>query len=164
MRTFNLPTELEAVFREFRTSELSTLAKDGTPITWPITPLYQPEKGSFLITTSIGFPQKAFNIRRNPRVALFFSDPTGCDLVDPPAVLVQGNAEAPDLVSTVMDFEAPARVVAQRQSTGVSSINRPLMRYLFDWYYMRLPIYVTPRRLLWWDQGDFRRLPHEMEV
>jgi hypothetical protein len=40
---------------------------------------------ALLITTSIAFPQKAFNIRRDARVALLFSDPTGSGLNRAPA-------------------------------------------------------------------------------
>lgn len=161
----DLPKEIDAVFREFRTCETSTLAKDGTPITWPTSPLYQPEKGHFLIATSIGLPQKAFNIRRNPRVSLLFSDSTGSGLVDPPAVLVQGDAEAPEEIVTLdKRSESLARVMFSRQPAGEMYSSNALLRYLFDWYYMRLLIYVTPRRILWWDQADFARTPHEMEV
>jgi hypothetical protein len=71
-----VPAEVEAVFREFRTCEFSTLAADGTPITWPMLPFWRAETGQFMTTTSIGLPDKAFNIRRNPRVSLLFSDPT----------------------------------------------------------------------------------------
>ncbi len=39
-----------------------------------------PETGKFLLTTSVALPVKAFNIRRDPHVALLFSDPTGSGL------------------------------------------------------------------------------------
>ena len=99
----HLPSEVEAVFRGFRTCELATVSKDGTPIAWPNVALYQPEQSRFLITTSIGLPQKAFNIRRNPRVAMLFSNPTGSGLATPPAVLVQGDAVAPDQIVTAVN-------------------------------------------------------------
>jgi hypothetical protein len=57
-----LPPEVEEVFREFRTCEFSTLARDGTPITWPLVTLWRPEERRFVLTTSIGLPQKAFNM------------------------------------------------------------------------------------------------------
>ncbi len=166
MTTLGVAAELEAVFCEFRTCELSTLAKDGTPVTWPTEPFYQPEKGRFLITTSIGLAQKVYNIRRNPRVSLLFSDPTGSGLTDPPAVLVQGDASAPDEItaSFTEELEEAGQVACRRQPAGELYSSNPLMRYLFDWYYMRLLIYVTPRRILWWDQGDFGRAPHEVAV
>lgn len=49
-----LPPELEDVFEQFRTCELSTLARDGTPITWPTLPFWRSDEKRFRITTSIG--------------------------------------------------------------------------------------------------------------
>ena len=160
--TADPPPEVDEVLREFRTCEMSTLAKDGTPITWPVLPFWRPEEGRFLITTSIGLPQKAFNVRRNPRVSLLFSNPTASSLKDPPAVLVQGDAEAPDEVAaSVAGFEDEVREVFRRQPTSGYYSSNPITRYLFDWYYMRLQIHVTPRRILWWPGGDFGETPFE---
>jgi len=162
----NLPRELEAVFRKFRTCEMTTLSKDGVPVTWPVEPYYMPEKGQFLIATSIGLAQKAHNIRRNPKISLFFSTPTGSGLLDPPAVLVQGDASAPDEIFTTFTGELAefGTLAFSRQPSAELYSSNPLMRYLFDWYYMRLVIYVTPRSILWWDQANFNLKPHEMEV
>ena len=49
-----------------------------------------------MLTTSIGLPNKAFNARRDGRISLLFSDQTASGLQDPPAVLVQGDAEVPE--------------------------------------------------------------------
>lgn len=160
-KVLDLPPEVEEVFREFRTCEFSTLTKKGTPVTWPVAPLFKSETGRFFITTSIGLPQKAFNVRLNPRVSMLFSDPTGSGLTDPPAVLVQGDAEAPDQVITSSpELEELFELVSERQPAGAmfSADARA------DWYYMRLLIWVTPRRILWWDQGDFTSMPHELVV
>jgi hypothetical protein len=163
--TTQLPPEVEAVFLEFRTCEMSTLARDGAPITWPTLPFWYPDEGRFLVTTSIGLPHKAFNVRRNPRVSLLFSDPTASDLQNPPAVLVQGDAVSPDeVVTSLQGFEDELRQVLRRQPAGGFYSSNPVTRYLFDWYYMRLMIHVTPRRILWWPRGDFGRTPLEVEV
>ncbi len=166
MVTLDLPDSVLAVFREFRTCEFSTVAKDGTPITWPTGARYQPEHGRFLITTSIGLPQKAFNIRRNSRVALFFSDPTASSLVSPPAVLVQGDAEAPDTIVTAVDgLEDYWREnILGRQPIGMLYSRNALTRYLMDWYYMRILIHVKPRRIVWWPSGDMTAQPQVDEV
>src|SRR5687768_10054093 len=117
--TTQLPPEVEAVFLEFRTCEMSTLARDGAPITWPTLPFWYPDEGRFLITTSIGLPHKAFNVRRNPRVSLLFSEPTASDLQNPPAVLVQGDAVSPDeVVTSLQGFEDELRQVLRRQPAG----------------------------------------------
>ena len=117
-----------------------------------------------MITTSISLSQKAFNVRRNPRVSLLFSNPMAGGLHDPPAVLVQADAEAPDeLVTSVEGFEDELRRVYQRQPTSRVYSSNPLLRYFMDWYYMRLVIHVTPRRILWWPRGDLSQAPFEME-
>jgi len=160
-----VPPEVEEVFLEFRTCEMSTLARDGSPITWPTMPFWRSGEGRFLITTSIGLPHKAFNIRRNPRVSLLFSNPRASGLTDPSAVLVQGDAEAPDEVETTLEgFEDEMRQALRRQPAGGNYSGNPLTRYLFDWYYMRLMIHVTPRRILWWPGGDFEQAPRQVGV
>jgi hypothetical protein len=96
--------------------------QDGTPITWPTLPFWYPDEGRFLITTSIGLPHKAFNVRRNPRVSLLFSDPTASGLTNPPAVLVQVDAVSPDEVETsLLGFEDELRQVLRRQPAGGST-------------------------------------------
>ena len=166
MPTLTLPPEVAAVLREFRACEFTTLSKDGTPTTWPTSAWYEPGAMRFLITTSIGLPQKAFNVRRNPRVALLFSDPTGSGLTSPPAVLVQGEAIAPDkVVSSPKGLEDYWRDTIFRRQPATEALSRnPVMRRLMDWYYMRLLIWVTPRRILWWPERDFTRPAQEVEV
>jgi hypothetical protein len=161
-----LPPEVEDVFEEFRTCELSTLSRDGTPITWPTLPFWRSGEKRFMITTSIALAQKAFNVRRNPHVSLLFSNPTASGLDNPPAVLVQGDAEAPDEVETsVAGFEAEElRKVYHRQPASSAYGNNPLTRRFMDWYFMRLVIHVTPRRILWWPGGDFWREPFELDM
>jgi hypothetical protein len=165
MATLVVPREVEAVFRQVRTCEFTTLAKDGTPITWPTVALYQPAQARFVITTSIGLPQKAFNVRRTPRVAMLYSNPTGSGLAAPPAVLVQGEAVCPDQVVTQGDeLAALGRLVMARQPVSARYSANPLTRWLMDWYMMRLLIYVTPRRIRWWPHGDVSGPPLELEV
>jgi nitroimidazol reductase NimA-like FMN-containing flavoprotein (pyridoxamine 5'-phosphate oxidase superfamily) len=160
-----LPPEVEAVFEEFRTCELSTLARDGTPITWPTLPFWYSDEKRFTVTASIGLAQKALNVRCNPRVSLLFSNPTASGLENPPAVMVQGDAEAPDKIETsVAGFEEELRKVYPRQPASRLYGNDPLTRRLMDWYFMRLMIHVTPRRILWWPGADFWREPCELDV
>lgn len=91
-----LPDAVVRAFRAYRTCEFSTVARDGTPVTWPTVAIFQPDEGRFIVGTSIGQNRKALNVRREPRVALLFSDPTGSGQTDPPTVLVQGIAECPE--------------------------------------------------------------------
>jgi len=161
----SIPAEVEAVFLEFRTCEFTTLARDGTPIAWPMLPFWRPETGQFMTTTSIGLPDKVFNIRRDPRVSLLFSDPTGSGLDNPPTVLVQGHAAAPDKINTSIGaYEKEVKLVYRRQPSGAMWSSNPLLRWYFDWYFMRLEITITPPRILWWDRGDLSASPRVVEA
>ena len=164
-RRLAFPAEIERVFREFRCAELTTLAKDGTPLAWPVVVLYQPERGRFLTTTSIALPQKAYNIQRDRRVSLLYSDPTGSGLDAPPAVLVQGDAAAPDeIVTWNEDLRDLWQLLAARQPASNANSTNPLARRLMAWYYMRLLIPIVPRRICCWPEGDFSRPAQEIEV
>ncbi len=139
---------------------MSTLARDGTPITWPTLPFWHSAEKRFTITTSIGLAQKAINVRRNPCVSLLFSDPTASGLDDPPTVLVQGDAEAPDEIETSFaGFAEEVRKAYRRQPASRALGGNPLTRRFMDWYFMRLVIHVTPRSILWWPGGDFWQEP-----
>jgi hypothetical protein len=71
-----MPSPAVEVVAKYRTCEFTTLSRDGSPQTWPVGALLLAD-GRFLLCTSIGLPQKAFNIRRNAKVSLLFSEPTG---------------------------------------------------------------------------------------
>ena len=164
-RLIELPPEVEEVFRKFRTCEFSTLAREGTPITWPLVTRWRLAERRFVLTAFIGLPCKAMNIRRDGRVSLLFSDPTASGLQNPPAVLVQGDAIVSEEVRTsVAGFEDYWKKLFRFQPAGKMYGSNALMRYLFDWYYMRLYIFVQPRRVLWWPNADFGQAPLEMEV
>src|SRR5919198_4486470 len=91
--TASLPQDVQAVFDRFITTEYTTIDGSGQPITWPVTPYYEPGGQCIDVTTGIGYPKKANDARANPKVAMLFSDPTGSGLDDPPMVLVQGTAD-----------------------------------------------------------------------
>lgn len=163
----NIPDDAARILRRYRTCEFSTIAKDGTPITWPLCARWL-DDGRFLLTTSIGLPQKAFNLRRNPKVALLFSEPRGSGVDKPGAVLVQGLASCEDRIitdpSAVPELERYFReTIFARQPSG-KFMSSFLGRLFFDWYYMRLLIYVMPQRIHYWPGRDFAAAPQLIEV
>ena len=114
------------------------------PIAWPTATLRNPD-GTFLVTTSIALPQKAYNIRRDGRVAMLFSEPTASGLMGAPEVLVQGTATCPDeIVTDVLAHAEYWRRLHERQPFNKTYGANGLTRKFFDWYYMRLLITITP--------------------
>jgi hypothetical protein len=156
----DLPPQVEQVLQRFLCCEFSTVGSDGTPLTWPTVPLRRSGPERIVLSTSIGFAVKAANIRREPRVSLLYSDPTGSGLDSPPAVLVHGTATVADDVQTWGDdLGAHWRRVTALQPISRLFSSTPPARWFMDWYYMRLLITVTPREVLWWSDGDTSRAP-----
>jgi hypothetical protein len=165
----HLPSEVLSVLREFRTCEFTTLSKNGTPIAWPVSARYLADQGCFLMTTSIGLPQKALNIRRNPKVSMLFSNPTASGLANPPAVLVQGDASALDEIVTSVNAMEGLREywlesIFRRQPPSEMISANPLMRNIMDWYYMRIVITIVPRAVFWWPNRDFTQPARKVEA
>lgn len=161
------PQQAFAILRNYRTCEFSTMSKDGTPITWPVCARLLHD-GRFLLTTSIGMPQKAFNIRRNPKVSLLFSEPMGSGVEEPGAVLVQGTATAEDRIVTDVNSVPELREYIIENIFG----RQPNGKFMSSWfgkllipmYYMRILIYVKPERMFHWLTRDFVAAPTPIEV
>lgn len=156
--------DLRDILDEYRTCEFATISRTGVPIAWPVVVDVSPAADRIVLTTSIAFPQKAFNVRRDPRVALLFSDPTGTGRADLPHVLVRGTARCPARIETgTAGLERYWRKLAIRQPASTSYRRTVIGRRLFDWYYMRLVITVTPREITtrrpWSDPGPMSAPP-----
>jgi len=161
--TATLPEDVQSVFARFVTTEYTTIDSAGHPITWPVTPYYSPSAGAIDVTTGIGYPKKARDAQANPRVALLFSDPTGCGLDSPPAVLVQGTAKVDDA-----DLDANQERYASESSEKLPATQsmyppKPL-RGLFRWYLARIYVYVRPERIYVWPRGDFAAEPQLLDA
>jgi len=131
----------------YRTCEFATIGKDGTPTAWPTSGIACPD-GSFLLTTSLGYPQKAYNVRRDARVALLFSDPTASGRPAPSQILVRGEATCPDQVHVAPEGDLAAfwTMIFARQPGAGRYLDWPA-NILADFYFMRLLIRVTPTDL-----------------
>ena len=135
-----------ATMSTYLTCEFATFSKDGTPIAWPVSALYQPESTTLLVSTTIGFPQKAINVRRDPRVSALYSDPTGSGSDDGVQVLLQGTAVCSDQIETGFAGRAAywRRLLAIQPPAAGSFASTALGRRVMDAYFMRLYITMTP--------------------
>lgn len=167
MSTLALPDPALAIVRKYFTCELTTISKDGRPVTWPVC-AHLLDDGRFLLTTSIGMPQKAFNVRRNPKVSLLFSEPMGSGVAAPGAVLVQGDAVCEDRIVTDMSSVPELEAYLLENIFGRQPMGKMMSSWLgkrLMWpYYMRLLVYVTPRRIRYWPTREFAAAPQELEV
>jgi hypothetical protein len=156
--TGSLPQEARAAFERFVTCELTTVGKGQQPITWPVTPYYRQGGPTIDVTTGLGYPKKADDARRHPKVSLLFSDPNGSGIESGIRVLVQGTATVDDA-----DLKANAARYFEESAVKLPATRKmhppkPL-RGLFNWYYARIYICVRPERVFVWPDGDPSREP-----
>jgi Pyridoxamine 5'-phosphate oxidase len=156
--TATLPPEVQQVFDRFVTTEFTTVDRRGQPITWPLTPYYRPGEPCIDVTTGLGYPKKANDARANPKVAMLFSDPTGCGMDQAPQVLVQGTADVDD-----RDLDANRERYRRELVQKLPSVKRQLpprfMERMFGWYFTRVYVHVRPERVYVWPDGDVSSAP-----
>jgi len=156
--TATLPQEVQDVFARFITTEFTTVDAEDRPITWPLTPYYEPGGPTIDVSTGLGYPKKANDSRANTKVAMLFSDPTGSGLDSPPMVLVQGTVDVDD-----RDLEAN-RKRYERETVeklpAVKDMSPPdFMKGFFGWYYTRIYMHVRPERIYTWTGCDVSQEP-----
>ncbi|MCX5044406.1 pyridoxamine 5'-phosphate oxidase family protein [Aldersonia sp. NBC_00410] len=141
------------------TTEYASLRRDGAPVTWPVTPYRGVDDRTIDVSTGITYPLKAERARRNPKVALSFSNPVGSGLDAPATFVVQGLA-------TVRDADLRANSARYLQASydrfpgTMKSVPDFMMRRMM-FYWARVWIEVTPVRVLCWPDGN---LDHEPRI
>ncbi|MEV4111247.1 hypothetical protein [Nonomuraea sp. NPDC049695] len=151
-----VPAEVRQVLDRSLVCEYTSLTRAGRPVTWPVTP-YAGRDGTLDVTTGLSYPDKAERARRDPRVALLYSDPTGSGLERPPMVLVQGRATVRDA-----DLQGNTDRYVRESMAKTPGAFDGLPWFLikrFAWYFARIYIEVTPERVTWWPEGDLAREP-----
>ncbi|MCE7012000.1 pyridoxamine 5'-phosphate oxidase family protein [Kibdelosporangium philippinense] len=143
----SIDSRVSEVLSSSRVAELTTIGKDGYPQTRPMAAIWVPDKQHVVLTTPPAFPQKVFNIRRDGRVALLYSDMTGTGLDSNTAVLVQGTASAPATVAGTAELADFWRAVYTRNPGYADELRDPAYQARMDWYYWRLPMFVTLDRV-----------------
>jgi hypothetical protein len=166
--TATLPSEVREAFSHYITCEYTTIDARQQPIVWPVTPYYDDGAETIDVTTGLGYPKKANDARANPRVSLFFSDPTGSGVDGGRRVLVQGTAEVDDR-DLVANRERYWRESGEKLPATKDMHPPKPLRGIFNWYYTRLYVKVRPERVFLWPDGDHAKPPevidsHQEEV
>jgi len=152
------PPELTAVFGNLQVCEYASLTRAGRPVTWPVTPYLG--NGTLDFTTGLSYPDKAERARRNPQVALLFSEPSDSGLVAPPVVLVQGLASVRDA-----DLQANTDRYVRESLPRNAALSRMPGFFLrgMGWYFARIWVEVTAQRVTWWPGGNLDQPPQVWE-
>ncbi len=141
------------IINSYRVAEVATLARDGSPVCWPLAPEFKDERLNF--STGYVYPTKARNAQRNPRVAALFSDPTASGRSDgDPFVLVQGLAEVFDQDLQRNTERYVDQLLRKGPLTFRLMVRTPGLRQLMVGYLARIWIEVQPRKEFVWKRGQ----------
>jgi hypothetical protein len=151
------PNTVLALFERAITCEYATLTKHQTPITYPVTPYIGDDGRTLDVSTGLTYPAKAERARRNPKVALLYSDPVGSGLANPPVVLVLGLATVQD-ANLQQNTDRYLRLSMVKVPSAYKGMP-PFMLRRMPWYFGRIWIQVTPLRILWWPAGETESQP-----
>ena len=164
-----MPEQIRAVLAEAREVEFATISARGVPVNNPLFHYYGPAGTTIDVATGVAYPAKADRARRNPRVGLLFAP--GIAAQDPVVkgslpgqVSLEGTAAVPPADQPVVVICATASV---RDSDIQANTDRYVRDFLRDhplrvpweqdrervWYYARIYIECTPRRVLFWPAG-----------
>lgn len=156
------PKEVRSIFECAITCEYATLTQRHRPVTYPVTPYIGEDGRTLDVSTGLTYPAKAERARRNPRVALLYSDPVGAGLKNPPVVLVQGLATVRD-ADLQYNTDRYIRLSMAKAPAAYQGTPRFLLRRM-PWYFVRIWVKVTPMRMFWWPEGQLERQPEMWEA
>jgi pyridoxamine 5'-phosphate oxidase-like protein len=138
-------------------AELTVVDADRRPITYPLIPLWDGER--IYMTSSTLFSRKLDHIGRDGRVAVSVTDP----------VSVGGRSDR-------VTIQGEARVIADDPHGGwerllpIWSAKEPAIvaflksRVALPLFFERALIEITPRRVLYWENGDAASAPVVTDV
>jgi hypothetical protein len=141
------------IIGSYKVAEFATLARDGSPVCWPLAPDFEP--GWLVFSTGYMYPTKARNAQRNRRVAALFSDPTASGRSDTdPMVLVQGLAEVFDEDLQRNTERYVDQLMRKAPLSCRLALSLPPLRKAMAGYLARIFIEVAPEREYVWARTD----------
>jgi len=140
-----LPKEVLDLIRCSFNVEFATVTKDGVPIDTPLLLFYPEDLSTLDVATGVAYPAKAERARRNPKVGMLIDGRS-----DEPVISIAGLAAVADA-----DIQANALQYMKETSSYGSGDSQPwsVARHAY-WYWARIFIRTTPKRILWWDSPD----------
>jgi general stress protein 26 len=152
-----LPEPVEGLLGAALVGELTVVDSSGHPVTYPLIPLFDGEH--VYLTSSTLFSRKLEHIKANPKVALSLTDPVAVGGRTDRAT-IQGDAriieEDPhggwERLLPIWEKKEPSIVYFLKQRVAL-----PL-------FFERSLIEITPRRVLYWADGDAAAAPQVTSV
>jgi general stress protein 26 len=132
--------------------ELTVIDRHGRPVTYPLIPLWDGDK--VYLTSSALFSRKLDHIRANPRVSLSITDPVAVGGATGRAT-IQGDARIIE-EDPHGGWERLLPIWERKEPSIVFFLKARVALPLF---FERALIEITPRRVLYWPNGDAAEPP-----
>jgi general stress protein 26 len=148
----NIPEPVAKLLETALVGELTVVDGNGRPVTYPLIPLWDGDK--VYMTSSTLFSRKLEHIRDNPKVSLSITDPDAVGgAVD--RATIQGDARVIE--------EDPhggwERLLPIWEKKEPSIVYFLKARVALPLFFERALIEITPRRVLYWSDGDAAAAP-----
>lgn len=153
-----LPDPIEQLLDAALVSELTVLDDNGTPVTYPLIPLYDGER--IYMTSSVLFSKKLEHVKRNPKVSVTITDPVATAVEPFNRATIQGDARVieDDLHSgwekVLPLWEAKEPIISELVKK----------RFAMPLFWERSVIEITPRRAFLWREGRTDQSPETFDV
>jgi nitroimidazol reductase NimA-like FMN-containing flavoprotein (pyridoxamine 5'-phosphate oxidase superfamily) len=153
-----LPEAVERILNADLVSELTVLDSKGSPVTYPLIPLYDGKR--IYMTSSVLFSRKLEHIKKNPRVSVTVTDPIAADVEPFHRITVQGDARVveDDLHS---GWERVLPLWAAKEPIIKDLVKK---RFAMPLFWERSVIEITPRRAFVWPEGFTHREPQTFDM
>ena len=154
MERIELPSEVAALLDTALVAELTVIAADGRPISYPLIPLWDGSR--VLFTSAVLFSRKLEHIAANPKVSVSLSDPVAMPGAPFHRAVIEGDA-------TVLVHEDPH--TSWERLLPLWRVKEPAIdmfvkrRFGIPLFFERHTIEVEPKRVLLWRDGDTTRAP-----
>ena len=152
-----LPDPIEQLLNAALVSELTVLDEKGTPVTYPLIPLYDGER--IYMTSSVLFSKKLEHIKGNPKVSVTITDPVATDVEPFNRVTIQGDARV--LEDDLHSGWEKVLPLWEAKEPIISDLVKK--RFAMPLFWERSVIEITPKRALLWKEGRTDREPETFD-
>jgi general stress protein 26 len=152
-----LPDPIEALLDSALVGELTVIDPAGRPVTYPLIPLYDGER--IYLTSSTLFSRKLEHIKANSKVSLSITDP----------IAVGGRTDRATIQGDARVIEEDPhggweRLLPIWEKKEPSIVYFLTQRVALPLFFERSLIEITPRRALYWADGNAATAPETTSV
>ncbi len=154
----SVPEPVEELLRAALVAELTVIDEKGSPVTYPLIPLYDGER--IYMTSSVLFSKKLEHIKANPRVSVTITDETATPVEEFSRTTIQGDARIveDDLHS---GWERILPLWTDKEPIIKDLVKK---RFAMPLFWERAMIEIVPRRVYLWPGGRTDQEPQVFEI